>query len=138
MRRQSHEEILPKGLQLTVKHGRGGLMVWGCMSYQGLGYLHRIMGNVKCNCYWISLESCMLPSAKHLYPTGNYTFTQDNAPVHTSVSNKKFLQVSGVKVLLWPGQSPDLNPIENLWSYMKHQVARKRFSNTPDELFLKA
>ena len=78
----------------------------------------------------------MLPSAKHLYPTGNYTFMQDNAPVHTSVSNKKFLQDSGVNVLPWPGQSPDLNPIENLWAYRKHQVGGMHFSNT-DELFSK-
>ena len=59
---------------------------------------------------------------------------QDNAPVHTSIGSKRYLHDLGVQVLPWPGQSEDLNPIENLWAYMKVQVAWMKFRNQ-DELF---
>ena len=34
-----------------------------------------------------------------------------------------------VKVLDWPENSPDLNPIGNLWSYMKNKIAQKQTSS---------
>jgi transposase len=34
-----------------------------------------------------------------------------------------YLKKKKVKVLDWPGNSPDLNPIENLWEEMKNKVA---------------
>ena len=50
-------------------------------------------------------------------------FMQDGAPCHRSKIVKKFLEENHVTTLDWPGNSPDLNPIENLWAKMKDLVA---------------
>ena len=49
----------------------------------------------------------------------------DVAPRHRSKAVKEFLEQENVQVLDWPGNSPDLNPIENLWKLIKAKVAEK-------------
>ena len=49
-------------------------------------------------------------------------FMQDGAPVHRSRVVKKWLKDNHVPVLECPRNSPDINPIENAWNYMKNKV----------------
>lgn len=35
------------------------------------------------------------------------------------------------KYMSWPGESPELNPIENMWSHIKYTLTGKPFSTTP-------
>lgn len=126
--RHPGEEYKPECLNPTVKHGGGNVLVWGCMASAGIGYLHFIEGIMDSAMYEDILNKYMLPSAKKLLGR-KYIFQHDCDPKHTSKRVKAFLAKKRVKVLEWPPQSPDLNPIEHLWQEVKFQRQGQHASN---------
>ncbi len=71
----------------------------------------------------------MLPSADKLYGDADFIFQQDLAPAHTAKGTKSWFNDHGVTVLDWLANSPDLNPIENLWSIVKRKMRDTRPNN---------
>ena len=54
-----------------------------------------------------------------------YLFMQDNNPKHTSKLAREFFALNGIDWWKTPGESPDLNPIENLWHEPKEYIRRE-------------
>ncbi|KAG1674513.1 CD63 antigen [Nymphon striatum] len=70
-------------------------------------------------------QTHLLPTMKRDFPDGDGIFQQDLAPCHTSCKMRTFFEESGLEVLDWPGNSPDINPIENLWVIMKRRLQKE-------------
>lgn len=100
-------------------------MVWGCISKDGVGPLLRIDGIMRKEQY-LSILQQNLPDVveKMGLAAEKVIFQQDNDPKHTAHLVKDWLKKQKFGVMTWPPQSPDMNPIENLWSHVKSQLAK--------------
>lgn len=108
--------------QVRMHSGGNSVMFWGSFSKHAAGRLVSTKGNVDAAEYIDILNENLigqLEIAKDMFP-GTWRLMQDNAPAHTASATKAFLRRKKVDFIDWPPYSPDLNPIENIWHWMKH------------------
>lgn len=113
-------------------------MFWSGFGYNGVLKIVKTGNRLDAVEYQKILDDTLKGSGEHITVNGTsgYIFQQDNATIHTAVSTKTYLEgLENVKLLSWPSRSPDLNPMENLWSVLAHRVYSngKQYS-TLDEL----
>jgi hypothetical protein len=79
---------------------------------------------------YLAMVQELLPA--HLPLLGCTRFQQDNAPCHAARIIKAWMANNNIELLSWPGNSPDLNPIENCWTLLKRKVGESKPSSIPD------
>lgn len=126
---RSGEELQERHIQGTMKHGGGNVMVWGCFSWGGVGSIVKIDGIMTADSYINILRENLEVSLIQTGLEEKFVFQQDNDPKHTAKKTKSFFRSCRIKPLEWPPQSPDLNPIENLWAILDARVDKTGVTN---------
>ncbi|CAK9818979.1 Transposable element Tcb1 transposase [Anthophora quadrimaculata] len=104
-------------------------MVWGCVSWHGVGNLALIHGIITVDKYVDILTENLEESTLKMNLDEEWMLQQNNDPKHIVKKTKPFLQNCKIEVLEWLPQSTDLNPIENLWSLLDTEIPLEKRHN---------
>jgi len=125
--RRPGEKMLPTCMATTMKSGSLTFQFWGCITWDGVAALVDLPQGITLNAN--ILIDILQQHVAQMNNIDEYIFQMDNAPAHRSRLVNNWFQNHHITQLPWPAQSPDLSPIENIWSILKYRLSKMNLIN---------
>jgi transposase len=108
---------------------------WACFTAQGPGYMAMYEGSATGTQMGAIYRDYLIPTVREHFGVGRGArwIVHDNDSRHRSPSVKQVLHSNSITPLDFPPYSPDLNPIENLWTDVQNRMEGKPVS-TKEEI----
>jgi transposase len=116
-----HDVRKPEVVFPKRQGGGTSLMFWGAFGFNGKSLLVCLKGNQNAEDYQNTLDEHLAPCFDDLAVNPG-VFQQDGASIHTAGSTLRWFHDRQCRKLAHPAKSPDLNPMENLWSIVERAV----------------
>ncbi|GFX33468.1 transposable element Tcb2 transposase [Trichonephila clavipes] len=117
----------PSNIIERDRYGGRGVLVWGGIMLGSRTDLYIFdAGSVNGTRY---CKEILLPYV-HLFRGGmglQFLFMDDNAPCHRTVAAEQLLESEDIERIDCPAQSPDLNPIEDVWDFLGRRLETRTF-----------
>ncbi|KAJ8030040.1 Transposable element Tcb1 transposase [Holothuria leucospilota] len=122
--RNKNDKLSQRKLKPKPKHPLK-VHVWAGISSAGATPIHIFEGIMDSQFYVENiLRKVLLPFIQTNFSGNNYRFCQDNDPKHRSRLAMAFLEENNINYWETPAESPDMNPIENVWHELKHYLRK--------------
>ena len=134
--RRVDELRCPDCIRSVYRSDRSSVMIWGALGWDyksPLVFLHRLPER-RGICSKAYLQQVLTPVIFPLWDSldESYIFMKDGAKVHLGAARLPRLN-HGVRGFSWPPSSPDLNPIEKVWRWMKEELNKIAYKPRTNE-----